>query len=180
MTVSSIVILSLGFSGQAFAASYKVKAGDTLWGVAKKNHVTVDQLKKWNKLSSDRLRVNQVLQFSQPKTAVKAASTSKSKSKPAAYKEMSFSATAYTASCKGCSGITATGINLKKNPNAKVISVDTRVIPLGTKVYVEGYGYAVAADRGHAMQGKKIDVFFSSKAKAYKWGVKKVKVKIFR
>ncbi|MFX6153002.1 3D domain-containing protein, partial [Acinetobacter baumannii] len=47
-------------------------------------------------------------------------------------------ATAYTAYCTGCSGTTATGINLRANPNAKVIAVDPRVIPLGTKVYVEG------------------------------------------
>lgn len=185
MTVSSIVILSLGFSGQAFGASssYKVKAGDTLWGIAQKNHVTVAQLKKWNKLSTDLIKRNQVIRLSQPATTVKAASTAKKaavSAKKASYKSMTFKATAYTASCKGCSGITATGINLKKNPNAKVISVDPRVIPLGTKVYVEGYGYAIAADRGHAMQGNKIDVFFSSKSKAYSWGVKTVKVRIYR
>ncbi|MDF2788312.1 MAG: hypothetical protein K0S80_1410, partial [Neobacillus sp.] len=54
--------------------------------------------------------------------------------------------TAYTAYCNGCSGRTATGFDLRANPGAKVIAVDPRVIPLGTKVYVEGYGYAVAAD----------------------------------
>jgi uncharacterized protein YabE (DUF348 family) len=93
-------------------------------------------------------------------------------------KEFYVSSTAYTANCNGCSGVTATGFNLKANPGAKIIAVDPRVIPLGTKVYVEGYGYAVAADTGSAIKGNKIDVFFASKSDAYRWGRKKVKIKI--
>jgi uncharacterized protein YabE (DUF348 family) len=93
-------------------------------------------------------------------------------------KEFTVSSTAYTAYCNGCSGITSTGINLKANPNVKVIAVDPSVIPLGTKVYVEGYGYAVAGDTGSAVKGNKIDVFFATKAEAYRWGRKTVKIKI--
>ncbi|MGG0719518.1 ubiquitin-like domain-containing protein [Robertmurraya massiliosenegalensis] len=93
-------------------------------------------------------------------------------------KEFTVSSTAYTANCNGCSGRTATGFNLKANPNAKIIAVDPSVIPLGTKVYVEGYGYAVAADTGSAIKGNKVDVFFSSKSAAYRWGRKSVKIKI--
>ncbi|GHI00887.1 hypothetical protein AM1BK_44290 [Neobacillus kokaensis] len=89
-------------------------------------------------------------------------------------------ATAYTAYCNGCSGRTATGFNLRANPNAKVIAVDPSVIPLGTKVYVEGYGYAVAGDTGGAIKGYKIDLFMSSKSDAYRWGRKKVKIKILK
>jgi uncharacterized protein YabE (DUF348 family) len=92
--------------------------------------------------------------------------------------EFYVNATAYTANCNGCSGNTATGLNLRANPNAKVIAVDPRVIPLGTKLYVDGYGYAVAADTGGAIKGYKIDVFFSSNADAYRWGNRKVKVTI--
>jgi uncharacterized protein YabE (DUF348 family) len=88
--------------------------------------------------------------------------------------------TAYTANCNGCSGRTATGINLHQNPNIKVIAVDPRVIPLGTKVYVEGYGYAVAADTGSAIKGNKIDVFFPTKSQAYRWGNRTVKIKILK
>lgn len=97
---------------------------------------------------------------------------------PSGGREFYVSSTAYTASCNGCSGHTATGINLKSNPNVKVIAVDPSVIPLGTKVYVEGYGYAVAADTGGAIKGNKIDVFFPSKSDAYRWGRKTIKVKI--
>ena len=97
---------------------------------------------------------------------------------PAGGKEFYVSSTAYTAGCNGCSGTTATGINLRANPNVKVIAVDPRVIPLGSKVYVEGYGYAIAADKGSAIQGYKIDVFFPDLASAYRWGNKRVKIKV--
>ncbi|WP_409290918.1 ubiquitin-like domain-containing protein [Peribacillus sp. SCS-37] len=97
---------------------------------------------------------------------------------PSGGREIYVNSTAYTASCSGCSGFTSTGINLKSNPNSKVIAVDPSVIPLGSKVYVEGYGYAVAADKGGAIKGYKIDVFFPSTADAYKWGVRKIKIRI--
>ncbi|MEH7224117.1 LysM peptidoglycan-binding domain-containing protein [Bacillus sp. JJ1566] len=87
-------------------------------------------------------------------------------------------ATAYTATCEGCSGITSTGINLLENPNAKVISVDPSVIPLGSKVHVEGYGEAIAGDTGGAIKGNKIDVFIPSKQEAINFGRKQVKVTV--
>lgn len=88
-------------------------------------------------------------------------------------------ATAYTAYCNGCSGTTATGIDLRKNPGLKVIAVDPNVIPLGSKVHVEGYGYAIAGDTGGAIKGSKIDLFISSKSKALDYGKQKgVKVQI--
>ncbi|SEB19990.1 Uncharacterized conserved protein YabE, contains G5 and tandem DUF348 domains [Thalassobacillus cyri] len=93
-------------------------------------------------------------------------------------KTLQMSATAYTASCSGCSGITATGINLKANPDAKVIAVDPSVIPLGTRVWVEGYGNAIAGDTGGAINGNKIDLFMSSKSDALSFGRKTVQVKI--
>lgn len=94
------------------------------------------------------------------------------------FKVLTMEATAYTASCEGCTGITATGINLLENPDAKVISVDPTVIPLGSKVYVEGYGEAIAGDTGGGIKGNKIDVFIASKEEAIKFGVKQLKVTI--
>ncbi|WP_251554302.1 G5 and 3D domain-containing protein [Neobacillus muris] len=94
--------------------------------------------------------------------------------------ELYVSATAYTANCNGCSGRTATGLNLRANPNMKVIAVDPSVIPLGSKVFVEGYGYAVAADTGGAIKGYKIDVFVPSNAEAYRWGRRNVKITILQ
>lgn len=94
-------------------------------------------------------------------------------------KVMVMEATGYGADCKGCSGITAIGINLKKNPNMKVISVDPRIIPLGSRVWVEGYGEAIAGDTGGAIKGNRIDVFLPSEAYARNnWGRRTVKVKI--
>ncbi|MCY8088254.1 G5 and 3D domain-containing protein [Bacillus sonorensis] len=105
-------------------------------------------------------------------------STNVSRGNEASGKEFYVTSTAYTASCSGCSGHTATGVNLKNNPGSKVIAVDPSFIPLGTKVHVEGYGYAVAADTGSAIKGRKIDVFFPSKSAAYRWGNKRVKIKV--
>jgi uncharacterized protein YabE (DUF348 family) len=93
-------------------------------------------------------------------------------------REIVVNSTAYTANCSGCSGVTATGFNLKSNPGAKVIAVDPNVIPLGSKVYVEGYGYAIASDTGGAIKGNRIDVFFSSQSQAENWGKKRITIRI--
>ncbi len=97
---------------------------------------------------------------------------------PSEGKEFYVTATAYTAHCNGCSGITRTGINLRTNPKVKVIAVDPKIIPLGSKVWVEGYGHAVAGDTGGAIKGMKIDLHVPSKSEAYKFGKRKVKMKI--
>jgi 3D (Asp-Asp-Asp) domain-containing protein/LysM repeat protein len=90
---------------------------------------------------------------------------------PEVAQELTMTATAYTATCEGCSGITATGINLLKNPDMKVISVDPDVIPLGSKVWVEGYGEAIAGDTGGAIKGNKIDIFIPEYEDAIKYGL---------
>ena len=87
-------------------------------------------------------------------------------------------ATAYTANCTGCSGTTATGINLKANPGAKVISVDPNVIPLGSRVYVEGYGEAIAGDTGGAIKGNRIDIFMPDHTNAINFGRRTVSVTV--
>jgi uncharacterized protein YabE (DUF348 family) len=89
-------------------------------------------------------------------------------------------ATAYGPDCGGCTGITASGYNIKTNPNMKMIAVDPSVIPLGSKVWVEGYGYAIAGDTGGAIKGHRIDVLYPSEAAASSWGRKRVKVRVLR
>lgn len=93
-------------------------------------------------------------------------------------KTITMTASAFTSSCSGCSGYTATGINLKANPNKKVIAVDPNVIPLGSRVWIEGYGEAIAGDTGGHIKGNRIDVHVASKSTARQWGVRNVKVKI--
>ncbi|WP_257142330.1 3D domain-containing protein, partial [Bacillus pseudomycoides] len=73
---------------------------------------------------------------------------------------------------------TAMGDDLTANPNLKLIAVDPSVIPLGSKVYVEGYGPAEARDKGGDIKGNKIDVFVPSKKESSYWEVKKVKIYI--
>ena len=84
--------------------------------------------------------------------------------------------TAYTPYDAGCNGITATGTAAKKG----VIAVDPNVIPLGTKVYIPGYGVAVAQDTGGAIIGNRVDVCYMTKNEAFSWGVRNVPVYILQ
>ncbi len=65
-------------------------------------------------------------------------------------------------------------------PHRGTIAVDPDVIPLGTKIYVPGYGYGVAEDTGGAVQGHIIDLFFESRSEAIKWGRRTVTIKIIK
>ena len=176
-----IIIIALLVSGAntslAASSTYTVQKGDTLFKIAKSQKVSIANLKAWNKLKSDNIQPNQKLVIAPVKSA-KAKNPSRSDSDDKVVKEFIVSASAFTGNCNGCSGVTTTGINLRKNPDIKVIAVDPDVIKLGTKVYVEGYGYAIAGDTGGGIKGNKIDVFFSSTSEAYKWGRKNVKIKI--
>lgn len=174
------MLLLLGTSLTTSAASnvYTVKSGDTLYKISQQTKVSVTNLKSYNGLKSNLIYPKQKLKLS--KSSAKPVAASKPVSSGTVAKEFTVSATAYTAYCKGCSGITRTGINLKKNPGLKVIAVDPKVIPLGSKVWVEGYGTAIAGDTGGAIKGKKIDVFIPTQSQALKWGRKNVKVKILK
>ena len=99
------------------------------------------------------------------------------------YKEVVMEATAYTA------GFESTG----KNPGDKgygemktgfyvdsgAIAVDPSVIPLGSVLWVEGYGYGIALDTGGKIKGNIIDVYFEEVPDAIKWGRRQVKVRIY-
>lgn len=76
--------------------------------------------------------------------------------------------TAYSWKEAGSGFITATGIDLRSQSN--VIAVDPSVIPLGSFVEVEGYGFAVAGDTGGAIKGNIIDVHFPSVDQCLTWG----------
>lgn len=120
-------------------------------------------------------------QSSTEKSKAESKSSSESESsdaEPSDGKTITMTASAYTANCSGCSGHTSTGIDLNANPDQKVVAVDPNVIPLGTKVWVEGYGEAVAGDTGGAIQGNRIDLHFPTEEDALAFGQKTVTVKI--
>ncbi|WP_010648485.1 3D domain-containing protein [Oceanobacillus massiliensis] len=181
--------------------TYAVKRGDTLIDISKEYDITVEELREWNDLKTDLIVIGQELyikgvnvkeedakpaekaekkqekQGTESAAKVKTESASDSEQAPKG-KTISVSATAYTAKCDGCSGITYTGIDLNKNPNAKVIAVDPNVIPLGSEVYVEGYGYATAADIGGAIKGNEIDIHVPTDKEAVSYGIQTIDVTI--
>lgn len=72
---------------------------------------------------------------------------------------------------------TASGRLAVRNPDGySTIAVDPKVYPYGTKLFIEGYGFAIAADCGTAIKGNKIDVYFDTYKEACRWGAKYVKV----
>lgn len=168
--------------------TYTVEKGDSLFSIGNKYDVTVKQLKKWNELDSNTLTVGQELKIkgSKSTTSLDTEKTKQAEEKSTEVQSekqvegntLTVTATAYTAECAGCSGITATGINLNQNRQAKVIAVDPNVIPLGSKVYVEGYGEAIAGDTGGAIKGNKIDIHVPTKKEAYNWGVRTVNITV--
>ena len=94
-------------------------------------------------------------------------------------REFYATATAYSHE-ESSTGRTAMGYNIKADPNMKLIAVDPSVIPLGSRVWVEGYGEAIAGDTGGAIKGHKIDVLMPSGAAARSWGRKTVKVVVLK
>ncbi len=103
-------------------------------------------------------------------------------SRPKNYSRMeTFTATAYDASPADngiWAGKTSTGMPLVYG----VIAVDPKVIPYGTKMYIESadgqyvYGYAIAGDCGGAIKGKKVDLFFESRSTCYQFGRRAVNI----
>lgn len=75
-------------------------------------------------------------------------------------------ATAYTMSDDGCNSTTASGMSTFVG----MVAVDPNVIPLGTKLYIEGYGIAIAGDTGGAIKGNIVDLYFNSESECYRFG----------
>jgi 3D (Asp-Asp-Asp) domain-containing protein len=73
-------------------------------------------------------------------------------------------------------GRTASGLPVGKG----VVAVDPKLIPLGTRMFVPGYGRGVAADLGVGIKGKIIDLWMPSDAAARKWGRKTVVITVYR
>lgn len=94
-------------------------------------------------------------------------------------KVLNMNATAYCPCSRCCgsysNGYTANGMKAGYG----VVAVDRKVIPLGTKLYVEGYGYCVAADTGGAIKGNRIDLCYGSHSAALASGFGHKNVKVY-
>ena len=105
-----------------------------------------------------------------PAPKVKPAVPSVQEGVPAGGRELSVLAYSYC-----LRGRTASG----RYPQHGPIAVDPRVIPLGSRMYVPGYGWGIAADTGGMIIGNKIDLWRPTTADCYSWGVRRVKIKVF-
>ncbi|MDF2959792.1 MAG: hypothetical protein K0S39_1527 [Paenibacillus sp.] len=79
-------------------------------------------------------------------------------------------------------GVTYSGMKVQRNKNAlSTIAADPSVFPIGTVLYIPGYGYGVVADTGGAIKGNRIDLYFETKDQVYKeWGKKTLNVFIVK
>lgn len=79
-------------------------------------------------------------------------------------------------------GITYSGVKVRRDKDTiSTIAADLKVFPLGTILYIPGYGYGVVADKGSAIKGKKIDLYFKTTKQVFKeWGKKEVEVQVIR
>ena len=180
---SAIIFSCVLFSNSTFSATHTVKTGETLEEISDKYETTKDTILELNDLEKEEQAQTGFVLKLPSAIKNKVAVQVEKKDELDDYevtKTFKVSASAYTAYCKGCSGYSKTGINLRKDSSLKVISVDPKVIPLGTKVWVEGYGIAVAGDTGGSIKGKKIDILVANNKTAYNWGRRTVTVKLLK
>lgn len=185
--VTDVVEESLDFAVETKKDSSLLKGNEKIVtaGVEGITNRTYELVKENGKVVSKTLQSEKVIKEPTTKvvavgTKVVTASVSRGSSSaaPTGGKEFYVEASAYTPYCNGCSGTSATGINLRANPSLKLIAVDPSIIPLGSKVWVEGYGYAIAGDTGGSIKGNKIDVLVPNTQQAYSWGRKTVRIKV--
>lgn len=74
-------------------------------------------------------------------------------------------------------GETASGTKAKPH---HTIAADTNVFPFGTRIKIPGYGWGVVEDRGGAIEGKRLDLFFKTHKQALEWGRQTVTVEVIR
>lgn len=161
----------------------QVEKGDTVYSIARRFGTDVDTVSRINRLDDPSfIRIGQVL-----KIPVRKQRTEKERQKEAqpAFLPINygrdlgtFTLTAYTAGPESTGkspghpayGITSSGATAVEGVT---IAVDPSVIPIGSRVYIEGLGYFVAQDTGSAIKGKRIDVFMNDLEEALRFGVKK-------
>ncbi|MGE5423640.1 MAG: 3D domain-containing protein [Ignavibacteriales bacterium] len=154
------------------SVGYNCGTADGIFGA--KTYNAVINLQKANKITVDGVVGTQTRRV----LASLMEQPSRSGDIPRYTKELSLVATAYCP-CDICNypyGGQPTYIGLPLGPG--IAAVDSNIIPMGTKLYVEGYGYAIAADQGSAIKGNRIDLCFADHQKALNYGIQNVKVYI--
>ena len=116
---------------------YVVQPGDNLYVISKESGVTVDELAELNGIDApDLIYPGETIAIDEVAAAtLKQTEMTTQLSTEDDALTLTMTATAYTAYCEGCSGITKNGTDIRANPHLKVIAVDPTVIPLGTRVW---------------------------------------------
>lgn len=143
----------------------------------------VKEFQKAAKLSADGIvgekTFSALKNYKGPKYKPKPGNSKQGKSKqengvPQYQYAISMVATAYTRFDEGCGDYTYRGNYLCRG----LVAVDPDVISLGTRLYIPGYGYAIADDIGGAIQGNRIDLAMDTLDEAYNYGIRDVTVYI--
>lgn len=184
-------ILFVSSTAQA-AEIYEVKSGDTLSSIAvqklgsaakmdqiiEKNHIENPNLiypgQKLELPDGENPQVAQPVNNEVPTDSTVASNQESQETQVPTGTQLTVEATAYDG--YGMGGMTATG-NMITSPSDKVIAVDPNVIPLGSRVYVPGYGEAIAWDTGGVIKGNIIDLNMSE-SDAVQWGRRMVTITI--
>lgn len=154
---------------------------------------TVAQRLKTFQVMLERNRSNQltpVLAKQEQKDARKSMAVTTANETAKAAKKVKVVATGYTAGYESTGkhpshpqyGITYSGVKVRRDKDTiSTIAADLKVFPIGTVLYIPGYGYGIVADKGSAIKGNKIDLYFKTTKQVFKeWGKKEVEVQVIR
>lgn len=158
-------------AGTDYATIGSLKKGDVVKATAKKNGWYKIQYKGGTGYISAKYAEKtsaKVTSSSGSASSSSSASSSNASDAPTSYKwKKTFEATAYTGG-----GTTASGLAAKVGR----VAVDPKVIPLGSELYISGYGYCTAADTGGAIKGNIVDLYFNTYSECVNFGRRNVTV----